>query len=118
MKKSSKDEVALTQKPLPPLFRMADEIVNLLPMIENQQKATVKYFRAEIKAMNQFLDAMDSIKIRLPFPRPPLIPLMPKFIKAGPNISKFQKELTRYYSGSAKRIAQFEKDLTTTPKRR
>lgn len=115
MKKSTQDELARISPPLPPSFRMIDEMVELLPLIENQQKATVRYFRAEVKAMNQFLKAMDATRIKASFPRP-LIPLMPKIVKVIPEIEKFQKELTKFYSGSAKRMEQFERDLKSTPK--
>jgi hypothetical protein len=117
MKKSTQDELALISPPLPPSFRMIDEMVELLPRIENQQKATIKYFKAEAKAMKQFVDAMDSMKIIVPWPKPPLIPLMPKYIKAIPNVAKFEKELSRYYAGAARRMEQFEKDLKAMPGR-
>lgn len=115
MKKSSTEKAA-SLPPLPPSFRMIDELVTLLPKIEIQQKATIKYFRAEVKAMNQFIKAMNSARIKAAFPRP-LIPLMPKIIKVIPDIEKFQKELAKYYSGSARRMEQFEKDLNSTAKR-
>jgi hypothetical protein len=111
MKKSSKEDAALIKAPLPPSFRMIDDLVNLLPKIEKQQKATIKYFKAEVKAMNQFIKAMDSIRVKASFPKPPLIPMLAKFIKVIPDIEKFQKELIKFYSGSAKRMVQFEKDL-------
>lgn len=103
-----------------PVFPMIDNLIDVLPKIEKQQKAIIAYQRTCAKASAKLIEDLDKIQnepekdykplgeAQLP---PPVIPLLNRVIKFLPKFEKQQKVIITYQKSVAKAALKLIEDL-------
>lgn len=114
MKKRSAEVLKSSQSipppPPPPAFPMLDKMVALLPIIQQQQKALIEFYKAETKSCEKFLGKTEQMMIKLPLPWPPSFVMMDKVIDMLPDMVKMHNEIIAFNQARSKNaIALTEK---------